>query len=224
MIMNMDFKIDGIDDFIEGLDPDVYREVLNVTANERVYSALTQTFPKMKKRFNMNIKRQKPGYWKVTSRYSKQSMSRGGYFKIFKISKDGKAGHIKISGTPIPATQFDTKPDSYSHPTITKVSKSGKRTTSQKRIAVKIRGRRQQILKNTSKRYVFRATMKSGHSGIFIRSKGEGGIFEETVITPVSMFDNKDVDFAKVFSDDWDKKAGDRFVHNLVQRQRWIWE
>ena len=231
----VNIKLEGIDHLIQDLDPQIFKEVFRVSVNERLSASLTKTFPKIKRRFNVGIRKSSTDKYFVARTVDDATNKRSGYFKLWKIPKDGNTAEIVVKSSPINMSRFDLSPSLYPTPS-TKITK--KRTKANcdsggmsrisratEIIHVKILKKGGiTTLRSTPQRAVFRATMKNGHQGIFFRERGDCTIKEMRSITPTSMFLQDNVDFAKTMREDWDKNAVKRFMHNLSRRQRKAWK
>ena len=217
-------KLDGLDELKRTLDPQLFERVHRVTVNEIVGGAFKKSQTQIKKKWNIDIKKDGKD-WAFANKNTGKTNKRNGRMRLYKATAKDNYLIIHISGTPLNLSLFEYtwKQEVSSTKSLKKKRAIGKQMKSLGKIG---RGRvRVKIKKSevTTFKSAFVATMKSGHRGIYQRvAKNSLPILEKRIITPQSMF--KQIDFEKLLQKDLNEKLEKRFMHNLDRALQKQWK
>jgi hypothetical protein len=200
-----------------------------------------------KKKYNIGVGRLKtedgkyvrPQKWVFIRKTDGKIPKRAGRVSFSPVNpKSGGTVYLKVTGTATPLALFATSPD-YGKV----IQRKGKRKT--KKIRVKVQKGKTRTMdswkyaKTGKTEKLFRATMKSGHTGIFFKDTTKtktktinrngktyrikyNPILEANSITPTTMFINSD--YEKTFKIVWEKRAYKRYEHYLNLLTKGFWK
>ena len=217
-------KIEGLEEIRKALDPKLFEKVHRVTVNEIVNASFKKSHTQIKKKWNIDIK--KDGQeWAFAHKNTAKTNKRNGRMRIYNATIKNDYLIIHISGSPLNLSLFEYtwKQEVSATKSLKKKRTIGKRMKSLGKVG---RGRvRVKIKKNevTTFKSAFVSTMKSGHKGIYQRvAKRSLPILEKRVISAPSMFEQ--IDFKGILKKDMDEKLEKRFMHNLSRATKGYWK
>ena len=217
-------KLDGLDELKRTLDSQLFERVHRVTVNEIVGGAFKKSQTQIKKKWNIDIKKDGKD-WAFANKRTGKTNKRNGHMRLYKATAKNNYLLIDITGTPLNLSLFEYtwKQEVSSTKSLKKKKAIGKRMKSLGKVErgrVRVKIRKDEV---TTFKSAFVATMKSGHRGIYQRvAKGPLPILEKRTITPQSMF--KQIDFEKMLQKDMDEKLANRFMHNLDSYLKKKWK
>ena len=179
------------------LDEDKFKSRFVDRANESMRNSIDDLNDKVQSKFNIKVREVNENYFVIASMQDGHYNKRGGVMTFNPAQKEGGTARAVFKGSPINLSRFATTSLTS---TVVKVHKKNKRS-----------GPKVKILRSGSPHSIkgsFKATTKSGHTGIFKR-RSDGRIIELREITYASMA--KQVDFDKIFNIRWSKNIATLF-------------
>jgi hypothetical protein len=221
----MSIKIEGLEELQKALDPKMFDKVFRATANEIVNGAFKKSHTQIKKKWNIDIKKEDKNDWAFAHKTTGKTNKRNGRMRIYRATQKDNSIYIHISGTPINLSLFEytwnmevqSKKTFKAKKRVAK-QKSKLNKVSQGKVRVKIKKNEITTFKNA-----FVATMKNNHKGIFQRSsKSSLPILEKRIISAPSMFEQ--VNFKRILEQDVNDKMVKRFTHHLNRYSKGYWK
>lgn len=207
--------INGLDDLQKVLNPKLFEKIQTTTVNEIVNASFKKSMTQIKKKWNIDIKKDGKE-WAFAHKNTGKTNKRNGRMRIYNATAKNDYLIIHIYGSPLNLSLFEYtwKQEVSATKSLKKKKTIGKRMKSLGKVG---RGRvRVKIKKSevTTFKSAFVSTMKSGHKGIYQRvAKSSLPILEKRVISAPSMFEQ--IDFKGILKKDMDEKLEKRFMHNL---------
>lgn len=220
--MKIDFPT--LMDIQQEIDPELHREVFVKTANDLVIRGVPKVNTKLKRRWNLVMKKKNPSSYVVASAVDHTFSNRTGTLKINSAKTDRPLIEIIMSGSPIHDSRFDfsfaKEIDFFKSNKAKHAAAIKRRDRSIKKDKYALKRPRVKILKSknaTMLQTAFYAKMKSGHEGIFRRNKNDKVVEMKTITLP-SMFEQ--LDFNAILSDHFVKNVTKRYDHYLYRELR----
>jgi len=219
--MSVKLELKGFEDIKPIIDPKMWDKAFKRTVNDIVSQAFTQTRKSITSKWNINIKKVSANHYAFQSKQTKEIKKRSGHMFIHKARMNENEVVIGVSSKGgVPLILFPHKEFKISSKgKVSRVTKKTKITKKDKKvIGVKIL----KTGKETILRSSFKATMKSGHTGFFVRrTKSRLPILEKKSVSVTHMFATAEWEgvkgFEKILQKMWDKKSGSRFDFYLMK-------
>jgi hypothetical protein len=206
--MALKFEIKGFDEIKKALDKKVWDRAFKATCNDVARQAFTEARKEIKKNWEINIAKISTNHYAFKSKQTGEIKKTSGHLFIKPAFKNDRFIEIAAASEEgIPLILFpNTFMVKRENGRVVNITKKTKITHDDKLIIkAKIKKNKTIILKENA----FYATMKSGHTGIFVRpTKKRLPILEKRVVSARTMFEQ--VGFEKILMKKWNEKANER--------------
>ncbi len=200
--------MDGLStSLLKELDPLLYKEAFRESANKMVSKTTDKTNEDIENKWNIDIKKLSETKYVAASKVDGKYNKRAGNLHLKFANKGQSNISLYFKGSPINLSRFAESLDIGSYSQFDFGSMKIKKRRKSPRV---------KILKSKSFRSIdnaFIATMRSGHTGIFIRKKHSKKIVELRTITLPSML--QQVDFDGNLNEVWEKDMNKEFEKNF---------
>jgi len=220
--MQIDFK--ELEKLKENITAELFDKAFITTSNEIADGAFKKAMTQIKKKWNIDIKKEDKE-WAFANKSTGKTNKRNGRMQLTKARVNDRYITLDIMGTPLNLSLFEytwtqeiesKKSFKSAMGVIKKKHKLDK--ISQNKVRIKIL--KSQI---TTLESAFIATMPNGHKGIFQRYNSKRlPILEKRTIAPASMFEQ--IDFESILNKDFNEKIISRFTHNLDRLSNGYWK
>lgn len=223
-MIKMQIDLKDLEKLKENITGELFDKAFIATSNEIVEGAFKKTITQIKKKWNIDIKKEGKE-WAFANKSTGKTNKRNGRMQITRARISDRYIALDIMGTPLNLSLFEY--------TWNQEVKS-KKTFKAKRKVVKGMNKLDKVSRNkvrvkvlkgevTTLESAFVATMSNGHVGIYQRYKSKRlPILEKRTITPASMFEQ--VDFESILNKDFNEKIISRFNHNLDRLSHGYWK